>query len=600
VILVAGDDALDKYFVRHPKEFLDRAVEDAVLDPDNPAVSAPHLVCAAAEHPLSADEDIVRENRAAAVVGRLVRNGKLLEEASGGRFHSARKRPHRLVDLRGSGGEMNIVLSPSGEVIGTVDQGRVFKECHPGAVYLHQGGTLLVESLDIESCEVRARRCRLAWFTQPESRKETEIIETIRRVRPRAGARYFPFAAGLGRLRVTEQVTGYRKKAVRGGRIISTHALDLPPQVFETEGMWIEIPAELHQELSAARLHFMGAIHALEHAMIGIMPLAVICDRNDLGGISTPFHPQTGGAAVFVYDGHGGGAGLCRRAFSGLVDLLELTLDAVRSCGCEIGCPSCVHSPKCGSGNRPMDKQGCLALLRSLLKPSAGVKNVATVEIAEPEKKPAARPDASPPPAHFCVFDLETKKSAAEVGGWHRAERMGVSIGVVYDSREDRFFAFREHEMEELVERLFSCELVVGFNNLRFDNRVLSAYTGRDLSALPALDILHEIRTRLGYRLSLDRIAEHTLGRKKSASGLDALRWYAEGRFDLIEEYCVRDVEITRDVYLFGLKNGYLLFANKAGEVVRCPVDFRRQGAGDRRQRLPDSTDIGIGGWLRP
>ena len=237
-----------------------------------------------------------------------------------------------------------------------------------------------------------------------------------------------------------------------------------------------------------------------------------------------------------------------------------------------------------------MDKQGCLTLLRSLLKPSASVRNVATVEIAEPEKKPTA--PAASPPAHFCVFDLETKKSAAEVGGWHRAERMGVSIGVVYDSREDRFFAYREHEMEELVERLFSCELVVGFNNLKFDNRVLSAYTGRDLSALPALDILHEIRTRLGYRLSLDRIAEHTLGRKKSASGLDALRWYAEGRFDLIEEYCVRDVEITRDVYLFGLKNGYLLFANKAGDVVRCPVDFRR------RQDLPVST--GIGGWLRP
>jgi DEAD/DEAH box helicase domain-containing protein len=318
----------------------------------------------------------------------------------------------------------------------------------------------------------------------------------------------------------------------------------------------------------------MGAIHGLEHAMIGIMPLAVICDRNDLGGISIPFHPQTGGAAVFVYDGRGG-AGLCRRGFSRLVELLELTLDAVAGCECELGCPSCVHSPKCGSGNRPMDKAGCVALCRGLLAPAARPEPVPAAAPA-PSSRSVPREKGGDGPLHFCVFDLETKRSAAEVGGWHRAERMGVSMGVVYDSREERFFAYREEEMEKLVDRLFSCDLVVGFNNLRFDNRVLSAYTGRDLAALPTLDILQEIIRRLGYRLSLDRVAEHTLGAKKSADGLAALRWYAQGRFDLIEEYCRKDVEITRDIYLFGRRNGHILFANKAGEVVRCPVDFGR------------------------
>lgn len=177
-------------------------------------------------------------------------------------------------------------------------------------------------------------------------------------------------------------------------------------------------------------------------------------------------------------------------------------------------------------------------------------------------------------PGRYGVLDLETKRSAAEVGGWHRAERMGVSVAVLYDSGQDRYCTYLEQDIPALLDHLKEFDLLVGFNIKRFDNRVLSAYTSFDLTTLPLLDILEEITTRLGYRLSLDRLAEHTLGEKKSANGLQALQWYKQGRIEDIVAYCRKDVEITRGLFLFGARTGYLLFSNKAGKVVRLPVHF--------------------------
>ncbi len=177
-------------------------------------------------------------------------------------------------------------------------------------------------------------------------------------------------------------------------------------------------------------------------------------------------------------------------------------------------------------------------------------------------------------PGRYGVFDLETRKSAQEVGGWHRADRMGISVAVLYDSELDEYITFREHDIPDLVEHLKRLDLVVGFNNKRFDNMVLSAYTSFDLNRLPTLDILEEVKNRLGYRLSLDHLGEQTLNAKKSANGLMALKWYKQGRIDKIIKYCKKDVEITKDIFLFGFRNQYLLFKNKAGKKVRCPVRF--------------------------
>jgi DEAD/DEAH box helicase domain-containing protein len=626
IILVGHEDALDQYFLRHPKDFFNRPVESAVLNPENEMIAERHLLCAAAERPISVADPLLAPAAVSRVVARMAARGDLLLGADGKHWFTGRKYPHREVDLRGSGRPYLIRLAGAeGAILGEVDGGRCFRECHPGAVYLHRGETWLVNELDLEAREVTVIPKKLHYFTRAMGTKETEVLEV------RARVELCSFTASLGRLRVTDTTTGFQKRLVKGQKLIGTVPLDLPPQIFETEGLWFEISAELQAGLEAELMHFMGGIHAAEHACIGIFPLLVLCDRNDVGGISYPCHPQLNRAAVFIYDGHPGGVGLCRQAFARIEDLLGTAHRIIASCPCEAGCPSCVHSPKCGSGNRPIDKAAALRVLAGLLtsrnkraakaqacrRPAAPLAaarqdpQVLTSFLAktkgnfqavgerfssrQSERHPPANirvvasreelatrtaPVASVLPGRYGVFDLETKRSAAEVGGWHRAERMGVSVAVLYDSGLDRFLSFREEEIGALVEHLGKLDLVVGFNNKRFDNRVLSAYTSFDLHSLPTLDILEEVKNRLGYRLTLDHLTEQTLGIKKTANGLQALQWFKEGRIEEIISYCRQDVHITHELLLYGAENRYLLFKNKAGNLVRCPVDFCRHQMG--------------------
>jgi DEAD/DEAH box helicase domain-containing protein len=325
----------------------------------------------------------------------------------------------------------------------------------------------------------------------------------------------------------------------------------------------------------------MGGIHALEHAAIGILPLMVLTDRNDLGGISTPYHPQVRKAAVFVYDGIPGGVGLSRQAFEKAEELLKKTLKVIESCPCELGCPSCVHSPKCGSGNRPIDKGAAIFVLKCITesreeflrsgqgRPYAAIREEMMAKVGRQKLEKA--PDSIP---RFGVFDLETQLSAQEVGGWHRADLMRVSCAVLFDSGRDAFLEFQEPDIPELIDRLSELDLIIGFNLKRFDYKVLSAYSDLNFWSLPTLDILEDVYTRLGYRLSLNHLAGVTLGTQKSADGMQALKWWKQGKIKEIIEYCNKDVAITRDLFLYGYKKGYLLFRNKAGKVVRIPVDW--------------------------
>ncbi|MBU0485917.1 MAG: DEAD/DEAH box helicase [Proteobacteria bacterium] len=579
IVLIGQEDALDQHFMRNPKDFFERTVESAVLNPDNHEIMKRHLLCAAAEAPLRDDEPMINSVDARAVMAQLAETGELLQGNDGKVWFSGRKYPHRQVDLRGSGQSFVIrVAGADNRQLGQVDGIRCFKECHPGAVYLHRGETWLVNDLDLEDRLVFVARKDVNYFTRPLANKETEILQTFERVRCSSLDPRYDFNVAFGRLKVTDTVTGFQRRLVSGHQLINSESLDLPPSVFETEGLWIEIPASLQQDLEKRQVHFMGGIHAMEHALIGIFPLLVLCDRNDVGGIAYPFHPELKGAAVFIYDGHPGGVGLTRLAFRKVEELLAAGLQSITSCACETGCPSCVHSPKCGSGNRPIDKEAARQVLAGLLKGGQTRKFETVTEgvgIEGKEMAPVPAPLALPEiTRRYGVFDLETKRSAEEVGGWHRAELMGISVAVLYDSMLDQYLVFREGEMAELVAHLQKLDLIVGFNNKRFDNKVLSAYTDFNLAGLPTLDLLEEVKNRLGYRLSLDRLAEHTLGVKKSADGLMALKWYKEGRIDKIIDYCRQDVKVTRDLYLFGVENRFLIFKNKAGSLVRCPVDF--------------------------
>lgn len=740
VVLVAGEDALDQYFMRHPEDFFSRPAEKAVVNPWNEVILARHLECAAAELPLPARDPWLAPPPAQEALRALAAQGRLLLSADGSQWLAARKRPQRLVDLRGTG-QSFVIEDSEGAVIGSVDGFRAWRETHAGAVYLHRGRSYVIEEMDPAEGRVRARQAKTDWFTRVRGHKSTDILEEHERR---------PLGRGVvcrGRLRIIDTITGYEKRSTRDNRLLTIVPLDAPPQVFETEGLWYVIPESCRRRLEEDFVHFMGAIHACEHTAIGMLPLLVMADRNDFGGISIPLHPQTGLACVFIYDGLPGGAGLTRQAFGQARELLEVCAAVIEACPCEDGCPSCVHSPKCGSGNRPISKAGALRLIRDLLAPGGeaeGEALCASLRISPPPEllppqpeqtsgapvpqpapdlaaimaawagqtpavrastirtpagqAPAAQPpgtqtsaalpsgaqvavprspdgqaaprtgtdrpaahaagaaagrygeaaahagglsgaaapgaavpgrrrscpasggapaDALPPdlpgalvppdgtddlrdagqscppgqpgqtapapgvgatgrpPEHYLVFDVETRRSAAEVGGWHKAGSMGVSIAVAYDSRAGDFFSYTQEALPELFARMRAARLVVGFNSFRFDYAVLAPFAPFDLRALPGLDLLRRVQDSLKYRVSLDNLGQATLGEPKSADGLQALRWWREGRLDDIAAYCRKDVDLTRRLYLFGLEHGWLLFTNKAGQRVRVPVDLR-------------------------
>jgi len=577
MILVAQEDALDQYIMRHPEVLLESPPEPAILNPDNPSVAQSHLECAASELPLLRDEPFIGQKGASLAIKRLQDKGLILVSEDGRRFFAVRRYPHKDVNLRGTGPRFRIVDARNRLSIGEIDGFRAFRETHPGAIYLHGGRTYRVKDLAIEEGVAEVEPFKDKYFTRPISQKDTMILEEYEM------KALFGTFIHRGRIRVKDQVTGYEMRHVRGQRFLGRYKLDLPPQVFETEGLWIEIPDRVRTQIERAYMHFMGGIHAAEHALIHVLPLLVLTDRNDFGGISQPMHPQVGKGAIFIYDGVPGGVGLTREAFKASERLLEKALGSILSCPCETGCPSCVHSPKCGSGNRPIDKEAAIWILKMILKgekprPRAGTQKPVsqmgpTGREDKKDKMPEAIMDLSR--MRYGVLDLETQLSAQEVGGWHKAHKMKVSCVVLYDSSTNTYLEFLEKDVKGLVEMLKGFDLVVGFNIKRFDYKVLSAYCDPlDLKGLPTIDILEEVKARLGYRLSLDHLASSTLGARKKGNGLLALRWWREGRLKELLAYCKEDVRLTKDLFVFGHEKGYLVFKNKAGSLVRVPITW--------------------------
>lgn len=569
VVLVAMPDALDQYLVAHPDLFFGEAFERAVLDPGNPEIAGAHLVCAAAEEPLRRDEISPAEE---ALASTLAEKGRLALDAAGERWVSFRRRPQRDVQVRSAGAPFTIVDTDRDRVLGSIDAMRVYHECHPGAIYLHGGESFLVGTLDPDAKRVEAKRVRADYYTVVMGDKETEILERLRE------GEISGHRTGLGRLKVTVHIREYQKKRLFGGEPISTHPIEAPPLVFETVGLWMELPATLPAAMTAEGLHFMGGIHAAEHATIGLLPLLAIADRGDIGGISYPLHPQLTVPAVFVYDGVPGGAGLAARAFAELRGLLERTREHVAACPCDEGCPACIQSPKCGNGNKPLDKAAAIRVLEVWLGEREAPEVAPEVEVPAPEptrKHGITRVDRRETARdRVVVFDLETQRSAAEVGGWDKARDMGIALAVVYDVADGVYRTYYEADVEKLLVDLALADRVVGFNVDRFDLAVLSGYTERDVGRIRTLDLLKELHGTLGFRVSLQHLSEANLGESKGGDGLQSLRWWKEGRIDLIERYCRKDVEMTFRLWTLGRERGYLLYKSKSGEALRVPVSW--------------------------
>jgi DEAD/DEAH box helicase domain-containing protein len=361
-MLVAQDDPLDQYLVQHPKDLFDRQAEAAVIDPTNPYVLQPHLRCAAREHPLtSADAEANFGPTAAAALDALEARGDLRRR--GDTWHDAGKTsPHRDVDVRGGAGHVyRIVLSDSGELLGTADEHRAFGTLHPGAIYLHQGEQYLVTQLDITSRVALVEEADPDYYTQARDITDIAIVDQLDHRSLGDVDMHF------GNVRVTNQVTGFVRKLVATGEVIDDVALPLPEVALDTKAVWWTLTVRLLDRAGVGPRDLPGGIHAAEHGAIGLLPLVAICDRWDIGGVSTPLHPDTGLTTIFVYDGYPGGAGITERGFHDAHRWLRATLDTVRACPCSQGCPSCVQSPKCGNGNEPLDKAAAVAILAAIL-----------------------------------------------------------------------------------------------------------------------------------------------------------------------------------------------------------------------------------------
>jgi len=275
-------------------------------------------------------------------------------------------------------------------------------------------------------------------------------------------------------------------------------------------------------------------------------------------------------------------------------DLLEKVLELILDCSCEAGCPSCIYSPKCGSGNRPLDKGAAVAILQRLVRKNGeamirrsgnGVKPV--VSHPDPFGKEEGEGRRSEEDPRVFFFDLETQRSAEEVGGWHNCHNMRLAIGVIYDAKENRFMVYEEGQVHDLISKLKKADIIIGFNIKRFDYQVLRGYEKEDLASLPTFDILEDLYARLGFRLSLSHLGEKTLGLKKMANGLQSIEWFRQGKIDKVIKYCKKDVDITRDLFEFGRQNKYILFEHRNGETARIPVSW------DLERIIRDQTEKG-------
>ncbi len=355
-LYVAGEDALDQFFCRHPDEFLDRPVEQAILDHTSEEIHLAHLEAAAYELPLTPEDEDVFGERWEQFARRLVKQGRLRER--GGRYLPRGPGfPAGAIALRSaSPHQVAIVESEEGEVIGSVEAARACSTVHPGAVYLHMGTPYEVEDLNLRDQRAVVHRFWGDWYTQPKRESET-WIEEIRDRRVACGVEL-----SWGVVSVTDQVVAYQKKKTTDNAVLDLMTLDMPEQQLITQALWYELPDRLVKDEFPLEL-LLGSLHAMEHGQIAVLPLIAMCDRWDIGGLSTNYHQQTSKPTIFIYDGHPGGVGITRVGFERFEALVGDALRLISECPCERGCPSCVQSPKCGNLNEPLHKRGALELL---------------------------------------------------------------------------------------------------------------------------------------------------------------------------------------------------------------------------------------------
>jgi DEAD/DEAH box helicase domain-containing protein len=361
--LIAQDNPLDQYFMHHPDYFFGESFESALTNSENLNILKPHLLCAAWEQPLTDGDGMFFGAAFDRAISELEGDGKLRK--SGGRWYLSPKiaHPAQEINIRSTSGKNYAIVDASQgyELMETVEASVAFFQVHPGAIYLHQGESYLVQELDLENRVAIVAPTDVTYYTQTKEIIDIRILKTERE-KNCSGIKVC-----FGAVDVTNTVVGFKKKMQFSEEVIGEEPLDLPPLRFLTQALWFDLPEAAVERVAEAGLDFAGGLHASEHAAIAMLPLFALCDRNDIGGVSTPIHADTGKAQIFIYDAYPGGVGIAEKGFDMIEKLWAATLEAIEECSCQEGCPSCIQSPKCGNNNEPLDKKAALVLLQGLL-----------------------------------------------------------------------------------------------------------------------------------------------------------------------------------------------------------------------------------------
>ncbi|MEI7904663.1 MAG: DEAD/DEAH box helicase [Candidatus Firestonebacteria bacterium] len=574
IILIGLQDAIDQYFMAHPENFFKKECESAVVDTGNKVIAGAHLICSAFELPLTEADKIYYGAYLSPIIEELASQNKL-QKSDDGRYFSPGRHPERFTSIRSIGDSFVIVDLTKNTTIGEIDYPRVLSECFPSAIYLHAGVQYEVAELDLLNKKVRVKEADVDYFTQPRSSDDVEVLEVLKQ------KKYGKISVKLGRVKVTEMVAGYVRKKMYNQTVFDEHSLTLPPHIFETVALWFAIPNTLRETVHDGDLgDFRGGIHAVEHAVISIFPLFALCDRLDLGGVSYEIYQGFNSPGIFIYDAHPGGVGLAEKAYEIIHKLVAETLNMVKSCPCETGCPSCIQSNKCGNGNKPLDKNVCMWLLNKFLEDGEpGEEEIVekyTNKVLSSHPLETTQQENRFKGKNIVFLDIETQKSAAEVGGWNNKHLMKVACIVTYSTIGGKYLGYTEDRIKECVDEILKADIVVGFNIKSFDWAVLQPYTNVDLGRIKTLDLLEVVKNQLNFRLSLDHLSLATLKKGKTADGLQSLQWFKEGKIQQIIEYCQYDVQLTRELYEYALEHKHLLYVTKEGQPLQIPLDLNK------------------------
>ena len=375
-ILIEFENQLDQYFMNNPKFFFDKPHENAIIDLSNPILQEAHLLCAAKELPLKRGEAEKYFNVSQNVVDRLVAKKDLQENHRGDFMYPYDDNPAMDHSLDQISSEEFKVMN-NGMLLETMERSQVYREAHEGAILINKGDTYVVNSINLKKGYVNVSKENVEYHTMVLNKTETKIKKKLSKTK------YGDLTIHFGELTVSEDYFKYKK--MHFSKPIGTYLLDLPPLKFNTKGLWFTIPKSVKDTVEEMFPNedevFAGGLHGAEHALIGLFPLHTMCDRFDIGGLSTNFHEDTQEATIFIYDGYEGGIGITEKAVDVFVDLLDSTIDLLNNCNCKKGCPSCIYSPKCGNDNKPLHKGATIYILEYMKKLISGESEGKTEEI---------------------------------------------------------------------------------------------------------------------------------------------------------------------------------------------------------------------------